>query len=330
MRRLSWYTPPIGEMTGYGYAAIETIQALQRLKVQVYYNNFECKAHINFIQPELYIPKDPEQLAIGYTPWESTEIDNTWVDEMRKMDQIWATTYFVKEVYEKYEVNDNIHLVPHGINPDIFKIEDRQLTNKFVFLHIGGPASRKGGQEVVNAFIEVFANEPDVWLVIKARGNTEARIFSESGEVIGNAGLHPNIMVFTEDAEIHDLVRYYNNAHCFVYPTLGEGFGLIPFQAIATGLPTICTDLLGTADFAKLSMPLYADWQDCPDDHNIHIGKWAKPDLAQLRELMWDAYINWESHKKKAMQSARIIHNTMTWNHTAQKIIDLIGDTINE
>ena len=35
---------------------------------------------------------------------------------------------------------------------------------------------------------------------------------------------------------------------------------MIPFEAIATGLPTICTNLTGCSDFASMSIPLQASW----------------------------------------------------------------------
>jgi hypothetical protein len=35
---------------------------------------------------------------------------------MSECDEIWATSEFVKEVYEKNGVHHNIHVIPHGIS----------------------------------------------------------------------------------------------------------------------------------------------------------------------------------------------------------------------
>jgi len=40
---------------------------------------------------------------------------------------------------------------------------------------------------------------------------------------------------------VENLVNLYHTHHCLVYPTWGEGFGFIPLQGLASGMPTITT-----------------------------------------------------------------------------------------
>lgn len=44
-------------------------------------------------------------------------------------------------------------------------------------------------------------------------------------------------IVFTDYVEGDDLIRLYNEASCFVYPSLFEGFGIPPLEAMACGTP---------------------------------------------------------------------------------------------
>jgi glycosyltransferase involved in cell wall biosynthesis len=325
MNKISWFTPPVSEAVGYGVAAIETIQALQRKGLSVQWNDDRPLVHINFIQPEFYSGNE-KQYRIGYTPWESTEIQEMWPSYMNQMNEVWTTSNFCKEVYEKNGVND-VWVLPHGFDPETFQIVDRTPSKKFVFLHIGGPTERKGGKMVAKAFVELFDKNEDVFLLMKSNGPSEARYTDSNGVFQGNIANHPRVQVITTQISVEDMFKLYEAAHCCVYPTLGEGFGLIPFQAIATGLPTITTNLTGTADFAELSMPLSATWQD---GFGVHKGLWAKPDYDELLELMSDAYNNWETHKKKAFQSARVLHNTQTWDHIADRVIDRLGDKVSQ
>jgi glycosyltransferase involved in cell wall biosynthesis len=161
---------------------------------------------------------------------------------------------------------------------------------------------------------------------MKSSGPTNAR-WIDGEEYYGNAGNHPRINVIEHDLELEDMAKLYNAAHCCVYPGNGEGFGLIPFQAIATGLPTIVTDLTGTADFAHYSMPLKATWGP---GEGIHLGDWAIPDFDHLCELMEHVVNNWEDEKKKAMHSANIIHNTQTWDHVIDQMINLLGEKVEQ
>lgn len=322
---LSWFTPSVGDKMGYGVAAINTIQALMNRQIYVGYNSAKAKVHVSFVQPEWYNGLS-NQYKIGYTPWESTEVPGAWLHYMQEQDEIWTTSQFCVDVFKNAGVHENIRLVPHGIDPEVWQIVDRTLANQFIFLHIGGPAERKGGQRVADAFLDLFGDRDDVYLVMKSNGPSEAR-WREGEHYYGNINNHPRITVYPNELSTSELVHLYNQAHCLVYPTNGEGFGFIPFQSIATGMPTITTNLTGTADFAEMSMPLKASWRS---GEGLHLGDWAEPDLEDLRAQMLSAVDNWEDHKKKAMHSAKVIHSTQTWDHIALRIIDILGDRLYE
>jgi glycosyltransferase involved in cell wall biosynthesis len=322
---LSWFTPSVGTNVGYGVAAVDLIRGLMNKEIYVGYNNHSTLVHVSFVQPEWYLGTD-RQYRIGYTPWESTVIPEAWIHYMREQDEIWTTSNFCMDVFKEYEVNEKLHMVPHGIDPEIWTINDRILNDEFIFFHMGGPSERKGGQKVVDAFLDLFDGRSDIKLLMKASGVSEAR-WRRENYYGGNIANHPQVTVITADLNVEDLVKLFHKAHCLVYPTNGEGFGFIPFQGIATGLPTITTNLTATADFAHFSMPLKASWTE---GIGLHLGLWAEPDIEDLRIQMQSAVDNWEEHKKKAMHGARILHSTQTWGHIADQIIDILGDKIYE
>lgn len=325
MKQISWFTPAgLGDGTGYGYSAIETIRALQRQGIKVPWNEPSAGAHVNFIQPEFY-GGQPYQYRIGYTPWESTEIPTMWPGYMQAMDEIWTTSQFCKDVFDAHKANDIVKVVPHGIDPEIFTIKERSIEDKFFFLHIGGGAERKGAKLVANAFMELFRDVENAWLIMKSNGPSEARWYDSKGNYQGNIASFPRCVSIENKISVDDIAKLYHLAHCCVYPTQGEGFGLIPFQAMATGLPTIVTNLTGCADYAELAMPLKATWEE---GIGVHEGMWAAPDLDDLRELMLKAYNNWEEENKNAIRSAKIIHSTQTWDHVANQIINILGDRV--
>ncbi len=49
-------------------------------------------------------------------------------------------------------------------------------------------------------------------------------------------------LVFTDYVPDADLVALYNAAALFVYPSIFEGFGLPPLEAMACGTPVICSN----------------------------------------------------------------------------------------
>ena len=326
MREISWFSPPgLGDKMGYGYAAIQTIKGLQENDMRVSYDTKEPLCHISFIQPEYY-SGNSDQYRVGYTPWESSIVPDGWKDIMPKMQEIWTPSQYCVDIFEENNLNSIIRKVPHGIDPEIWKIENRYLTDKFIFLHVGGPIERKGGQRVVSAFLDLFDGQDDVRLVLKSNEVTECRYYDKHDN-FKSASQHPQIDVIDYQVSVEDLVKVYNYANCLVYPTNGEGFGLIPFQGIATGLPTIVTNATACADFAEMSVPL--DSKPAAGV-GVHLGNWVEPDEDDLRDKMKFVYENYNLVKEKTLQSARMIHSTQTWFHIGQQIIEIFGEKITQ
>ena len=48
-----------------------------------------------------------------------------------------------------------------------------------------------------------------------------------------------------------DLMAFYNTCDIFVFPSLAEGFGLPPLEAMACGVPTVISDCGGVREYAQ-------------------------------------------------------------------------------
>ena len=331
MKKISWFSlsniDASGELwasQGYANAALNTIKALQAKQTGVFYNKPDIPFHINFCQPHYYQLRN--DYKVGYTPWESTKIPEGWKYNMSLCNEIWATSNFVKEIYEKSGVNDNIYVIPHGISSD-FYIEERELLDKFVFLHIGGDSKRKNAQMVVDAFLELFEGDERYELILKYNNFCYAEIYHNDQLV--PAIEHPQITGIPEIYDIHQMIALYHKANCLVYPTNGEGFGMIPFEAIATGLPTIVTNLTGCSDFAEYAIPLEASYGDAYYHSHIYgtdTGMWAIPNFENLLTHMTNVAGEYELFKKHAIQSAKILHQNHSWSAVADMILERYGE----
>jgi len=51
--------------------------------------------------------------------------------------------------------------------------------------------------------------------------------------------------IFTGKVDEKDLLKYYSIADVFILPSIGEGFGLVALEAIASGIPVILADAGG-------------------------------------------------------------------------------------
>ncbi len=72
-------------------------------------------------------------------------------------------------------------------------------------------------------------------------GGPESNFRRETVSIVNSLDLNQEV-VFTETVSEKDLVAYYRGAECFVFPSLYEGFGLPPLEAMACGCPVISSD----------------------------------------------------------------------------------------
>jgi glycosyltransferase involved in cell wall biosynthesis len=275
--RFSGTVAGVGTSCGYGYTAVELIKAWQALKVPVWWWGDNCDVCFNFAQPYGYdFPGEHNApVTIGYTPWESTKIPYGWADLMNQMDEVWTTSEACKDWFINNGVYRRVRVLPHGINSEHFPLTKRSLApgDVFRFLHIGEPAERKGGQIVYEAFCDLFAGNNKVSLTLK--GNPRFKVDA------------PNVNVIREDLSQEELRGLYLSHHAMVYPTSGEGFGLIPFQAAATGMPTLVTDWSGPHDYIKYCWPIkVTKLVNCT--YEPHEGLWAEPSVNQMK--LWMEY----------------------------------------
>ena len=116
---------------------------------------------------------------------------------------------------------------------------------------------------------------------------------------------------YLNDKELADL---FGKSHCMVYPTRGEGWGMAPFQAIATGLPTICTNRTACSEFAHLSVPLDADMTSENQFGIYENGLWANPKIDDVCDRMLYVINNYDSVLEKTKNGSNYIYNNYSWD----------------
>ena len=315
------YSTPIVNLkasNGYAYAGKHIVDSLNRLGHKTPFQNSKSLIQLNFSQPNLF-KLHRKQYQISYTPWESTVIPKEWKPFLEAVDEIWTTSDWCANVFEDngYKVNN---VYPHGIEP-IWKPKKREDNGVIKFLHIGEPAPRKAGQMVVDVFGQLYGNNPKYSLTIKAWKQNTTRVFNNYIEknILGLPNqYYNNIKIITEELDINNLVKLYHDHDVLVYPSYGEGFGFIPLQALATGMPTICTS--SWAHYNKFIGPLSlkSELIDSPWPFP-HEGKVFEPNRQHLIELMRDVVINFKAYSGYYYAQSTKIHEEYNWDQLTNK-----------
>lgn len=239
--KISYYTTNqnLDLATGYGQAGFKVVTSLQALGHTVPFDDDTCPVQISFCSPQYY-KFYPGQYKIGYTPWESTYLPSGWIENMNKCDEVWATSEWVAEVYRNAGVKPPVFVYEHGVD-DMWRPVARKKSDVVRFLHVGEPAFRKGGQMTLDAFREAFGDSKDVHMTFKTYD--QHRLGAWTPERITLPELaYNNVSVLSKTLRPAELLDLHYRNDVMVYPSYGEGFGLLPLQALATGMPVICTD----------------------------------------------------------------------------------------
>jgi len=320
------YSTPIVNLNasnGYAYAGQNIVESLKKLGHDVPFQKSKAPVQLNFSQPN-YFKLHRNQYQISYTPWESTVIPKEWSPFLDVVDEIWTTSDWCANVFEDNGYK-NIKVYPHGIE-DIWKPKRRLESDVIKFLHIGEPAPRKAGQMAVDAFAKLFGNNPKYSLTIKAFKHNTTRIYNNyiDKEIIGlPQNVYNNIKVITEELDEMRLVKLYHDHDILIYPSYGEGFGFIPLQALATGMPTICTSAWAHYKDYIGPLKLKSTLIDSPWQYP-HEGKVYEPSFNHLLELMRDVANNFNAYSGYYYAQSTKIHEEYNWLQLTNKSFDHI------
>ena len=161
------------------------------------------------------------------------------ISESTRQDVI----HFLRVPPEKVEV------IYCGVDEPFRTIEDTAILKQFraergvpehFILYLGTLEPRKNVERLIEAYAKLrLAGHISHKLVLGgAKGWLYDRIFARVGEL----GLLDEV-VFTSYIPYQELPLWYNCADSFIYPSLYEGFGLPPLEAMACGTPVITSSI---------------------------------------------------------------------------------------
>ncbi|MEX0651882.1 MAG: glycosyltransferase, partial [Candidatus Paceibacterota bacterium] len=173
-------------------------------------------------------------IKVLYSMFESTKIPEEWTQYLKLADKIFVPTKFCQEAFKARGFESTV--VPLGY--DHYEYIDRDFSQPFTFLHYDAFNTRKGWDILFQAFTEEFTTD-EAQLVLK----TIRRPLPITKKD------YPNVRVVAEVMEVSDMKELLADAHCFVFPSRGEGFGIPPLEALATGIPAIIPNRTGMSEY---------------------------------------------------------------------------------
>lgn len=315
---------------GFGIAGNHIVHALKKMGHEVPFNDPYADVLFNFTHPFMFQFHGTDQYNIGYTPWESSAIHDEWLIPMNGVDELWTTSPLIARWFKEAGVTQDIKIFEHGID-HAWTPYYRRPHKKLRFLHVGADTSRKGSQETFDAFIEVFGrNNPDVTLTLKTHSPwVMARHRPMPGVIYNPMEYSSNIKQIHGEIPLDEMIGLFHSHDVLIYPSYGEGFGFIPLQALATGMPTIQTTTW--APYSRFVLPELAvsDTEiDSPWPFE-HPGRVLKPNYDDLVTSMQYAYDNFKEVSERSFEQAPKVHDQYDWFNLTKKAFDPVIAKVN-
>ena len=143
----------------------------------------------------------------------------------------------------------NIHLMENGVSESYFDDYDKTSSKNNIakdygignfILYVSRFEKRKNHAGLLKAYLDLELYKQDLYLVMLGYrslpvNELDVQLNSLPGDI-------RKFIIIRSDINDEELLRFYQAADLFVYPSRAEGFGISPLEAGALKIPVICSN----------------------------------------------------------------------------------------
>lgn len=235
----------------------------------------------------------PDAFSRKFNMWYSFLIPNI----AKKALLVFTVSEFSqKEIAERLKINpEKIQVVYCGVSE---KFRPLGLKREKFILWVGSLQPYKNLENLLKAFQILRRDFPDYKLYLA--GRFDSKVF-RGIEIPSLEGVE-----FLGEKGEEDLIHLYNRASLLVFPSLYEGFGLPPLEAMACGCPVVASHIPCLEEIYK--------------DSVYYVNPYDPEDIARgIRRVLTDETLR-EELSSKGLSKAK----EYTWERTAKEFLSAI------
>jgi len=256
---------------------------------------------IPYVMPET-VDRAHLDFTLKYTPY--------LIDKVSHI--ITVSEYSKSDIKRYFGVDDDKITVTYQAVDEIYMPHSRDKARSIIFnkygvdtpyiLYLGGFSQRKNLARLIKAFKKVI-NEYSSTLNLLILGE-HSRSYPSLWKLTEELGLCDSIK-FLNFVPTYDLPYFYNGAEVFVYPSLYEGFGLPPLEAMQCGTPVVTSNVSSIPEIVG--------------DSCLLVDPYSTDSIAeQILRLLCDDIL-WQKYRLLGLEKAQ----EYSWQTTAEKTMSV-------
>ena len=225
---------------------------------------------------------------------------------IKRASHIIAVSQNTKHDLIKYlKIPENrISVIYNGIDHSIFKPYNIKLLAKPYILYAGSERPRKNLGRLFEALAKLKGEFPELKLVKVGVFGRSEQYRRDTMHKLASLEITKDV-IFVDPVSELDLAHYYSSASLLAYPSLYEGFGLPPLEAMACGCPVVTSN--------TSSLP------EVVGQAGIMVDPYDTDALAQaMRQVLTDDKLRDDMVRKGLEQSERF-----SWEKTAEQTLEV-------
>ncbi|MFA7685691.1 MAG: glycosyltransferase family 1 protein [Candidatus Gracilibacteria bacterium] len=216
-----------------------------------------------------------------------------------------------KDILKLYKTKNNIAVIHEGISPPNMSAKNPVTHEKLknikppYILYLGTIEPRKNLETLIDAFLELKTSRALPHQLVLAGG-----LGWKIKKLLTKITKNNKDIILTDYISEGKKAALYKHADIFVYPSLYEGFGLPPLEAMSYGIPVICS----TGGSLK----------EIFNNHSLMF----EPKNKKLLKSHILKLINNRDFRKKLIRNGLDYSKQFTWDLTAKKVIETLEKLI--
>jgi glycosyltransferase involved in cell wall biosynthesis len=268
-----------------------------------------------------------------YSLFESTRIPSDWASNVNMFDKLFVACEENKKAFARCGVTIPIVTVPLGVSPGLWPYKKRDKSGRpfrfLLFANSDWGQQRKNYSAAFDAFVAAFGNRTDVELIMKVTKGALPHCLSSQS----------NVKIIHGKYTQSQLLDLLHNVDCLLFPSKGEGFGLPPREAMATGIPVVAAGWGGLENIMKLdfnySVPFtmtqatYAgsidEWLVSHNQGSRDFGLWCDPSVSEMANILRSIPDDYGDVLSRGESCAKWIRENETYDICVQRLLDEIS-----